>query len=420
RSRNAAHALTGSVRRASGRVRVTAQLTRAEDGMVVWSDSYDRAEADMIGIQEEIAFAIAQALRSVLDPETLRKMVETGTRSVEAYEALLTGHYLLNQQYLTGDASFRRRAYESYEKARATDPTFSAAHWLAARYWMERATYIIPPGEEAEYSVQEISEWFLERVDAAIATETDGVARQKYIAARHEHRLEFRAAHERLKAYVEARPNDPYAWVQLAGTSAVVGDFETGRMAALRLDELSERNALYLSRATVVHLWVRDFDGSLAQAKRSLSQAPGNAFVRYHAHRAFLWAGEIDAARELVGPIDAGALSAHNRLLVQLRQSCAERDYEAARSTYDALSATSNASRASLWLGAVLMGEYDTARSLLAGLDTPQGLNQLAAFTKYPQFASAEFDQLEQKFLTEGIERAGPIFPPYACFQPSE
>jgi len=410
-----AHTLEGSVRRADGRVRVTAQLTRAVDGARVWSESYDRAETDVIGIQEEIAFAIAQSLRTVMDPDQLRRMVDAGTRSVEAYEAFLSGHHLLNRQYITGNAAFRRRAYEAYEDARAFDPTFSEAHWLAARYWLERSTYIIPPGEEARYSLTEISDRFVERVDAAIAAAPNEDVKLKFRAARHLHRLEHRTAHDLLRTYVKVRPNDPYAWVQLAETSSVIGDFETGRAAANRLDELSERNSLYLTRTVPVHLWVRDVEGSLVQARRALERAPGNAFVQYHAHRTLLWAEEFDAARELLPAIEAGALSEHNRTLSQLRQACADGDLDAADDLYDHLRSLSDASRASLWLAGILMGEHERANSDLLDLDSEEGLSQLVAWMRYQQFDSSSFPVLSRKLTAEGISLQTPLMPPYAC-----
>ncbi|MEJ2273923.1 MAG: FlgO family outer membrane protein, partial [Woeseiaceae bacterium] len=56
-----AHVLEGSVRRSGDRLRVTAQLIRAGDGFHLWSQTYDRDFADLIDIQENVAFEIANA-----------------------------------------------------------------------------------------------------------------------------------------------------------------------------------------------------------------------------------------------------------------------------------------------------------------------------------------------------------------------
>ena len=88
------HILEGSVRSSGDRLRVTAQLIRASDGFHVWSENYDRNTADMIEIQEDLALSIANALETTMDPDALAAMINTGTRSVEAYEAYLRGRSL--------------------------------------------------------------------------------------------------------------------------------------------------------------------------------------------------------------------------------------------------------------------------------------------------------------------------------------
>lgn len=58
-----ANVVEGSVRRAGARVRITAQLISAADGTHLWSERYDREIADIFAVQDEIAQAIATALR---------------------------------------------------------------------------------------------------------------------------------------------------------------------------------------------------------------------------------------------------------------------------------------------------------------------------------------------------------------------
>jgi len=61
RALKVAYVLDGSIRRSGGALRIAARLTRAADGFVVWSDSYDRTNGDKLAIQEEIANAISRA-----------------------------------------------------------------------------------------------------------------------------------------------------------------------------------------------------------------------------------------------------------------------------------------------------------------------------------------------------------------------
>jgi TolB-like protein/DNA-binding winged helix-turn-helix (wHTH) protein len=58
------YVVDGSVRRSGARVRVAARLVRADNGYVVWSESYDRPFHDRLMVQDDIAGAVAKALRA--------------------------------------------------------------------------------------------------------------------------------------------------------------------------------------------------------------------------------------------------------------------------------------------------------------------------------------------------------------------
>lgn len=59
-----AYVLDGSVRKSGTRVRVDARLVRAENGFVVWSETYDRPFDDILMVQDDIAGEVAKALKS--------------------------------------------------------------------------------------------------------------------------------------------------------------------------------------------------------------------------------------------------------------------------------------------------------------------------------------------------------------------
>jgi adenylate cyclase len=99
------HVLEGSVRKAGGRVRVTAQLIDGSTGGHVWADRYDRDLTDIFAIQDEISKAIVEALKIKLLPEEKKAIEQRGTTNVESYNL-----YLLARQYwITGDFGDRRR-----------------------------------------------------------------------------------------------------------------------------------------------------------------------------------------------------------------------------------------------------------------------------------------------------------------------
>ena len=88
------HIVEGSVRRSGDRLRVTAQLIRAEDGFHLWSDTYDRDAGDTFAIQSDIAEKIALALDVVLDEESRAQMTMANIRNPEAFVAFQKGQEL--------------------------------------------------------------------------------------------------------------------------------------------------------------------------------------------------------------------------------------------------------------------------------------------------------------------------------------
>ena len=85
------HIVEGSVRRSGDRLRVTAQLIRAEDGFHLWSENYDSRSTDTIAVQENIAEQIAAALDVVLDERKREAMRQAGLRDVEAFTTYQKG-----------------------------------------------------------------------------------------------------------------------------------------------------------------------------------------------------------------------------------------------------------------------------------------------------------------------------------------
>ena len=87
-----AHVVEGSVRRSGERVRITAQLIRAQDGFHLWSQTYDRTLEDVFAVQENIAGNIAEVLDVVLDEAAVARMRDAGIGDVEAFIAYQKGN----------------------------------------------------------------------------------------------------------------------------------------------------------------------------------------------------------------------------------------------------------------------------------------------------------------------------------------
>ena len=119
------HILEGSVRKASNRIRITAQLVKASDGFHLWSETYDRELTDIFAIQDEIARSITDALAIELNlSDTSQSLATASTKNLESYDRYLEARGLITQRL-----DFPR-AIELLDEAVLLDPDF-AAGWAA-------------------------------------------------------------------------------------------------------------------------------------------------------------------------------------------------------------------------------------------------------------------------------------------------
>jgi serine/threonine protein kinase/Flp pilus assembly protein TadD len=116
-----AHLLEGSVRHAANTIRVTAQLIRTDDGVQLWSQTYDRDVKDIFQVQDDIAAAVVASLKLKLLPEggdPHRSDIP------EAYNLYL----LARQLNRRGNIEDSEHAIAAYQQAIALDPSYAAAY----------------------------------------------------------------------------------------------------------------------------------------------------------------------------------------------------------------------------------------------------------------------------------------------------
>jgi TolB-like protein/class 3 adenylate cyclase len=122
------YVIEGSVRRASARVRITAQLIDAANGSHVWADRFDRDLADMFLVQDEVVGKIVSALAGALP--SARALPKRRATNIEAFDLFARGRSLTMLSLQD-----TRAARPLLAKAIELDPGFAEAHaWLAMSY----------------------------------------------------------------------------------------------------------------------------------------------------------------------------------------------------------------------------------------------------------------------------------------------
>ena len=121
----AANIVEGSVRRSGNRVLVNVQLIDAVHDRHLWAERYDRALADSIGLQGELAAEIANALKAKLAPEEKTRLSTKPTDNPQAYLVYLQANEVVRGAASKEDAV---NADKLYAQAIALDPRFALAY----------------------------------------------------------------------------------------------------------------------------------------------------------------------------------------------------------------------------------------------------------------------------------------------------
>jgi TolB-like protein len=148
------YVVEGSVRRASDRVRINAQLIDAKENAHLWADRFDRDLAEIFRLQDEVVQRIVTALSDVL--AAAPAMISRRAANLEAYDLFVRGRALVAQL-----AEGNRRARPLLQRSIELDPGFAEAHaWLAMShhfswaYWGEaKEHHLIPALTAAQRAV---------------------------------------------------------------------------------------------------------------------------------------------------------------------------------------------------------------------------------------------------------------------------
>ncbi len=410
-----AHIVEGSVRRDSRRIRVTAQLIRAKDGFHVWSETYDEELDNLIETQERIALAIANALETTMDPEALQRMLSSGTRSVEAFEAYLEGLAGYDGMVRSGNVDEYTESIDSYVRAVSIDPEFALAYSEIADYWSSQLAMVGIATRQVSLPRDEIRKRYDEAKQLAIHLSEDP-ARKLYLQADDAYfNLELRSALDLTLRYLELRPNDWRAQARHLNILSALNRYDELIVAATKYMALDTNNPVVNSRAMHTVLYSMDEHAIRQLLSRFQSRSNDSVVAKYQEHRALLWLGELDQARETLRIIEASDMQGRNKYLARLRQACAEGNVgRAAQLRADGDARYADDASIS-WLGHKIMGHDELAIAALAPLDDME-VAAFSGFLDYGAFDPSAHPALMEHLRVHGEEDgSAPIPIPYRC-----
>jgi serine/threonine protein kinase/tetratricopeptide (TPR) repeat protein len=259
--------LEGTVRRSSGRLRVSAQLSNADDGLALWSETYERESKDIFSVQDDITRAIIGALRPRLSPVAAATKSDSsakgsGTENVDAYDLYLRGRYLVERR---GKGVEQAVAY--FTQAINKDPGFAKAYAeLSAA--LELMPYFSPT---PAYSVEARA---MAAANRAISLDPRLAEPHAALALAHMHALRWEESEAEFKRAVAIDSASPTSRTQYARFLMMLNRIPEALQQfriARRLDPLAGTASVWLSYTLFL---AGERDAALAESKRALELDP--------------------------------------------------------------------------------------------------------------------------------------------------
>ncbi len=277
------YVLTGSLRRAGHTLRVTVQLVAASDRRVIWAGRYDRDDARLFDVQDDITAQVVGAVSSGISTNLLAAARRKPVTDLPVYETWLRGMDLLRQGTVAADC----KARDLFEQGLTIDPHFSRAHLgLSLTYFNEWSCQLWQAWDENETRA-------FEHAQKANELDDDDHYTHLVLGRVLLFRREFERAEAHLDRSLALNANDADAVVQLAMFFAYLGRAPDARRTYERASWLNPRPPTwYHAYGGVVALASGRFDDAL----RELRRAPIDTMVDLAANRAVARCETGDAA----------------------------------------------------------------------------------------------------------------------------
>jgi TolB-like protein len=279
-----AYLLEGSVRKDSGRVRVTAQLVQARTGSQRWADSFDSELLDVLSVQDNIAIEIARALELTVEVDTAPR---PSIKSPEALEAYLRG--LQSEDRQSRESS--EAAVVDFQRALSLDATFAqAAIGLARTYAFIGAEGWLPTRVAFERA----------REAALLAQRLDPKGATPHVLMAQIHTnydWDWAAASRELQQAFALGPRDSHGALVAAQLAAALGQVDEARQLGIESVELDPLNPFgYFVLGWSIYFHTGQYAEAEKAIRRGLQIAPKWGAGQYFLGQALLLQGHNDAA----------------------------------------------------------------------------------------------------------------------------
>ena len=290
------YVLEGSLRKASNRIRVTAQLVEAESSKHVWAERYDRDLADIFAVQDEITGAVTIAAAPAIADAEQHRALRKPPGSLDAWGAYQRGLWHLSK-FTAADNTLAR---SFFQQAIALDPNFARGYsGLSQAEW--QALTLQVPGFVEPVNLVEAEERHERFARQAVALDHSDPEARIALAGVRFRRGDCQGVLAETERVLAIAPNLASAHGHRGAALIYLGKPKEG-LASLetffRLDPRSPSLAPRLHHAQIGHYFCRDYEASVEAGKRVIWAYPEYSNVYRWLAAALGQLGRLDEAKE--------------------------------------------------------------------------------------------------------------------------
>jgi TolB-like protein/tetratricopeptide (TPR) repeat protein/predicted Ser/Thr protein kinase len=279
----------GTVVRANGRVRISAKLIQTSSSIeqTLWGDSYERDFTDVLGLQSDVATAIARGIQVELSAPEASQLASRRTVVPEAYEAFLKGRFEAEKRSPQGITS----SAEYFKDAIAKDPTYAAAYTGLADSLLNLGTYEIKAPAEVMPAAKAAAEKALQ-LDEGLAEAHASLAAIRF------YHLEWDGVESEFKRAIALDPGYATAMHWYALSLAAMGRNEEAITEIKLARDIDPRSLIINANVGWCYYLAGDMDRTIEEEKNTLRLGPGFIVAHGYLAQAYLEKKLYDLAIE--------------------------------------------------------------------------------------------------------------------------
>ncbi len=273
--------LEGSVRCASGRIRINVHLIGGQDGFELWSERFDDEWKEIFALQDRVAERVAQALKSRL----------TGTGPAnrphhpEAYAAYLKGHYLVKRHTPANS----QRTLEYFEEAMRCDPGYALPYHGASLVHILGTMMGISPPRETLAKAEAL-------LDKGLAIETASAMLQNTLGMLRMFQWRWRESEQAYQRAIALEPANPHPHMMYALQRSFMGLHEEALHEARTALELDPLDPMMNFRVVQSSYYARHYEAAVRSARTAIDLSPELPFTYGYLAFTLLSMGAADDA----------------------------------------------------------------------------------------------------------------------------